>query len=108
MLGELFDFIGERGGTRTHDPLIKSQMLYRLSYTLGSRALRLQPGPPGVNRKRAGPRSSRSLQLGEIFTRVVRGARQRRRGNQQKTLRRANRRIGGEFVGRDEAQHRMM
>ena len=30
--------IGERGGTRTHDPLIKSQMLYRLSYALGSRA----------------------------------------------------------------------
>ena len=25
---------GERGGTRTHDPLIKSQMLYRLSYAL--------------------------------------------------------------------------
>jgi hypothetical protein len=31
-------FLGERGGTRTHDPLIKSQMLYRLSYALGSRA----------------------------------------------------------------------
>jgi hypothetical protein len=30
--------LGERGGTRTHDPLIKSQMLYRLSYALGSRA----------------------------------------------------------------------
>ena len=25
-------FIGEPGGIRTHDPLIKSQMLYRLSY----------------------------------------------------------------------------
>ena len=26
--------LGERGGTRTHDPLIKSQVLYRLSYAL--------------------------------------------------------------------------
>ena len=26
--------IGEPGGIRTHDPLIKSQMLYRLSYGL--------------------------------------------------------------------------
>jgi hypothetical protein len=25
---------GERDGTRTHDPLIKSQMLYQLSYAL--------------------------------------------------------------------------
>jgi hypothetical protein len=25
-------FLGEPGGTRTRDPLIKSQMLYRLSY----------------------------------------------------------------------------
>jgi hypothetical protein len=29
--------IGERGGNRTHDPLIKSQMLYLLSYALASR-----------------------------------------------------------------------
>ena len=28
---------GERGGNRTHDPLIKSQMLYLLSYALASR-----------------------------------------------------------------------
>jgi hypothetical protein len=28
------DLIGERGGNRTHDPLIKSQMLYLLSYAL--------------------------------------------------------------------------
>jgi hypothetical protein len=27
-------FIGERDGTRTHDLLIKSQLLYRLSYAL--------------------------------------------------------------------------
>jgi hypothetical protein len=26
--------LGERGGTRTHDLLIKSQLLYRLSYAL--------------------------------------------------------------------------
>ena len=25
---------GERGGTRTHDPMIKSHVLYRLSYAL--------------------------------------------------------------------------
>jgi hypothetical protein len=34
---QLTDFIariGELGGTRTRDPLIKSQMLYRLSYEL--------------------------------------------------------------------------
>ncbi len=29
-----FSKIGERGGNRTHDPLIKSQMLYLLSYAL--------------------------------------------------------------------------
>ena len=28
------DFTGERDGTRTHDLLIKSQLLYRLSYAL--------------------------------------------------------------------------
>ena len=27
-------FSGERDGIRTHDPLIKSQMLYQLSYAL--------------------------------------------------------------------------
>jgi hypothetical protein len=31
---EVFDFIGERDGIRTHDLLIKSQMLYQLSYAL--------------------------------------------------------------------------
>ena len=30
----VFDFVGERGGTRTLDLLIKSQLLYRLSYAL--------------------------------------------------------------------------
>jgi hypothetical protein len=32
----LFDFIGEPGGIRTHDPMIKSHVLYRLSYGLTS------------------------------------------------------------------------
>ncbi len=31
---QTIDFIGERDGIRTHDLLIKSQMLYRLSYAL--------------------------------------------------------------------------
>ena len=35
---EIFDIpqpsIGERGGARTHDPVIKSHVLYRLSYAL--------------------------------------------------------------------------
>jgi hypothetical protein len=30
----VFDFVGERGGTRTLDPMIKSHVLYRLSYAL--------------------------------------------------------------------------
>jgi hypothetical protein len=30
----VLDFTGERGGTRTHDHLIKSQVLYHLSYAL--------------------------------------------------------------------------
>jgi hypothetical protein len=30
------DFIGEPGGTRTRDPMIKSHVLYRLSYGLGA------------------------------------------------------------------------
>jgi hypothetical protein len=31
---KLLILLGERGGNRTHDPLIKSQMLYLLSYAL--------------------------------------------------------------------------
>jgi hypothetical protein len=31
---QLSDFVGERGGTRTRDPMIKSHVLYRLSYAL--------------------------------------------------------------------------
>jgi hypothetical protein len=33
------DLIGERGGTRTLDPMIKSHVLYRLSYALTRRAV---------------------------------------------------------------------
>src|SRR5436309_8814166 len=39
--------LGEPGGTRTHDPLIKSQVLYRLSY--GLRAACVGAGPRPVN-----------------------------------------------------------
>ncbi len=37
MYMQAFVFIGERAGARTRDPLIKSQMLYRLSYALACR-----------------------------------------------------------------------
>ncbi len=33
---------GERGGTRTHDPMIKSHVLYRLSYALTCAVCRCQ------------------------------------------------------------------
>jgi hypothetical protein len=33
------DFVGERGGTRTLDPMIKSHVLYHLSYALTCRAV---------------------------------------------------------------------
>jgi hypothetical protein len=33
-LSKIRGLFGERGGNRTHDPLIKSQMLYLLSYAL--------------------------------------------------------------------------
>jgi hypothetical protein len=42
-------FLGEPGGTRTHDPLIKSQVLYRLSY--GLQAACVGGGPRPVNRR---------------------------------------------------------
>lgn len=32
--GDIIYCIGERGGTRTLDPMIKSHVLYRLSYAL--------------------------------------------------------------------------
>jgi hypothetical protein len=37
--GQAIDLIGERGGTRTLDPMIKSHVLYRLSYALTCRAV---------------------------------------------------------------------
>jgi hypothetical protein len=43
---EIRGLFGERGGNRTHDPLIKSQMLYLLSYALALR-------PAGPARPRA-------------------------------------------------------
>jgi hypothetical protein len=42
---------GERDGTRTHDPLIKSQMLYQLSYAL-SAAVRMNRTTHRMERKR--------------------------------------------------------
>jgi hypothetical protein len=38
--GKFLIFHGEPGGTRTRDPLLKRQMLYRLSYRLLRRAFR--------------------------------------------------------------------
>jgi hypothetical protein len=45
---------GERGGARTHDPVIKSHVLYRLSYALprahlGHRGLLSKPKSPAIN-----------------------------------------------------------
>jgi hypothetical protein len=36
---------GERDGTRTHDHLIKSQVLYQLSYALARGCVRVATGP---------------------------------------------------------------
>ena len=36
---DVFELLGERAGTRTRDPLIKSQMLYQLSYALARKPL---------------------------------------------------------------------
>lgn len=48
---------GERGGTRTHDPLIKSQLLYQLSYAPTR-------GPARPFRRRAPPRRPEPRQAG--------------------------------------------
>ena len=46
--------MNEPGGTRTHDPLIKSQLLYQLSYGL-AKSLPEQPGVlPPISTNRAG------------------------------------------------------
>src|SRR5215211_5945846 len=45
------EFVGERAGTRTQDLLIKSQMLYRLSYALGGGG-EIGGSRRGVNRGR--------------------------------------------------------
>jgi hypothetical protein len=42
--GKLLILFGERGGTRTLDPMIKSHVLYRLSYALTCRISICRPG----------------------------------------------------------------
>ena len=49
---QVFDFVGEPGRFRTVDPLIKSQVLYQLSYGLSERGVGGQPRP--VNRRTLG------------------------------------------------------
>ena len=44
---EVSDIIGERAGTRTQDHLIKSQVLYHLSYALAERSPVLWGAPLG-------------------------------------------------------------
>ena len=39
FFSKLLILLGERGGTRTLDPMIKSHVLYRLSYALTRRAV---------------------------------------------------------------------
>jgi hypothetical protein len=46
-------FLGEPGGTRTHDHLIKSRVLYHLSYGLAAAGVEVRAGP--VNSKRGAP-----------------------------------------------------
>src|SRR6266536_268089 len=53
---EIQHITGEPGGTRTHDPLIKSQVLYRLSYGLraacvGGGLFPVNSGAAGFKRK---------------------------------------------------------
>ena len=45
-IAKILDLYGERDGTRTHDHLIKSQVLYQLSYALLFRLCR-GAGLPG-------------------------------------------------------------
>src|SRR5271168_2318776 len=82
---------GERGGNRTHDPLIKSQMLYLLSYALASglegvgRAYSLTgDGSTAISASKR--RGARALEPREIVAGVVRRAGQRRRRHQQEAL----------------------
>ncbi len=71
---------GERGGNRTHDPLIKSQMLYLLSYALASRlegvGRAYSLGAEGSTASERG--GARALEPREVVAGVVRGAGQRR------------------------------
>ena len=52
---------GERGGTRTHDHLIKSQVLYHLSYALAGRGLRALWGGVNSGSQKAKPPKTRSV-----------------------------------------------
>ena len=49
---------GRSGGTRTHDPLIKSQLLYRLSYTSTVNPACAGPGKKWSERRDSNPRQS--------------------------------------------------
>ncbi len=70
---------GERGGNRTHDPLIKSQMLYRLSYALeGSRD---DVEARGRRRKRRGGRGAALDGGGRCLYEAPSPARPARRGS---------------------------
>ncbi|CCE06915.1 hypothetical protein BRAS3843_1870005 [Bradyrhizobium sp. STM 3843] len=42
----IIDWLGERAGARTQDPVIKSHVLYRLSYALAPKGL-TDGGPSG-------------------------------------------------------------
>ena len=60
--------LGERGGNRTHDPLIKSQMLYLLSYALSETRERLQPRlarVKAIGLRRGGFAASHRLDAGQ-------------------------------------------
>ena len=52
--GEVAGDRGERAGIRTRDPLIKSQMLYRLSYALGGSRKRREHKPHALRRQSKG------------------------------------------------------
>src|SRR5262249_48741598 len=54
-LSYVFDFVGGRTRTRTLDPLIKSQLLYQLSYA---------PGEPGLSERRHLAKCRRTVQEG--------------------------------------------
>jgi hypothetical protein len=62
---------GEPGGIRTRDPLIKSQVLYRLSYGLGM---------VGADNRRAVVRGQRSNGIGWVTLCYRKGSQRRNEG----------------------------